>query len=213
MPRSVAPWAKIGRPTVLVEKFGKSVISQTFRNPRTGADTEYLLFGHADWSTVLPITDGGLLVAVEQYKQGCDRIVLELPGGIAEPGDADAAALISRELLEETGYRPDRLTSLGPAVFMNARNSWTRFQPFLATGCRRVQEPAFDEHEEIVTRLVAVDEWIRLCLDELVSPSAIVTTFRALPHLGYRFVKDPGHASGPSAAGGRGRSSGGGSKR
>lgn len=189
MSGSVAPWARVGRPTVLVERFGKSVVSQTFRHPRTGADAEYILFGHADWATVLPVADDGRVIAVEQYKQGCDRIVLELPGGVAEPADTDPRAVVSRELLEETGYLAERLTPLGPAVFMNTRNSWTKYQPFLATGCRRVQAPAFDEHEDIVARLVPLDDWIRLCLEELVSPSAIVTTFRALPHLGYQFVR------------------------
>jgi ADP-ribose pyrophosphatase len=189
MPDSVRPWAKAGPPAVLVEKFGKSMVAQTYRNPRTGADAEYLLFGHADWSTVLPVTEDGLVIAVEQYKQGCDQIVLELPGGMAESADADPAAVMSRELMEETGYRPDRVISLGPALFMNARSSWTKYHQFLATGCRLVEAPSLDEHEDLVTRVFPPEEWIRLCLEELVSPSAVATTFRALPHLGYAFVR------------------------
>jgi len=191
MSESVLPWAKVGPPTLLVEKFGKSIVSQTFRNPRTGADAEFLLFGHADWSTVFPVTTDGLVVAVEQYKQGCDRIVLELPGGMAESGDTDPEAGMRRELAEETGFQPDRVIPLGPALFMNARNSWTKYHQFLAAGCRRVKEPSFDEHEDLVTRTYRIEDWIRLCLEELVSPSAIATTFRALPRLGYRFVADP----------------------
>src|SRR5690348_556818 len=189
MPDSVRPWAKAGPPAVLVEKFGKSLVAQTYRNPRTGTDAEYLLFGHADWSTVLPVTEDGLVIAVEQYKQGCDRIVLELPGGMAESADADPAAVMSRELVEETGYRPDRVISIGPALFMNARSSWTKYHQFLATGCRLVEAPSLGEHADLVTRVVAPEEWIRLCLEELVSPSAVATTFRALPHLGYAFVR------------------------
>src|SRR5579864_275613 len=189
MPESVLPWAKVGPSTVLVEKFGKSILSQVFRNPRTGTDAEYLLFGHADWSTVLPVTEDGLVVAVQQYKQGCGRVVLELPGGIAETADADPLAVMSRELMEETGYRPDRVIAIGPALFINARSSWTKYHQFLATGCRLVKEPSFDEDEDLVTRVFPPEEWIRLCLQELVSPSAVATTFRALPHLGYAFVR------------------------
>lgn len=188
MSDSVSPWTRIGRPTVLVHKFGKSVISQHFRNPRTGTEAEYVLFGHADWSTVLPVTEDGLVIAVEQYKQGCDRIVLELPGGLAEPGDGDPCAVVCRELLEETGYRAERTVSLGPALFTNTRNSWTRFHAFFATGCRQTQAPSLDEHEELTIHRVPLEEWIRLCLDQLVCASAIVTTFRAMPHLGYRLT-------------------------
>lgn len=189
MPHRLVPWARVGPRTVLLEKYGKSVVSDRFRNPRTGADVEYLLFGHADWSTVFPLTEEGLVVAVAQYKQGADRVVLELPGGVAESGDEDLRAVVTRELLEETGYRPRAVTPLGPPLFMNARNSWTQYQPFFAAGCRRVREPSFDPDEEIAIRLIPVDEWIRLCLEELASPSAVVTTFRALPHLGYRFER------------------------
>jgi 8-oxo-dGTP pyrophosphatase MutT (NUDIX family) len=193
MPGSVLPWTKVGPPTVFVEKFGKSMIGQTFRNPRTGAEAEYVLFGHSTgWSTVLPITVDGLVVAVEQYKQGCDRIVLELPGGMAESRDEDPGAAMRRELLEETGYQPDRVAPLGPALFIDTRSSWTAYHQFLATGCRFVKQPAYDEHEDLVTRLFSVEEWIRLCLEELASPSAITTTFRALPHLGYRVVRNGG---------------------
>jgi len=188
MPDSVLPWPRIGRPTVLVEQFGKSVISQRFQNPRTGAEAEYILFGHADWSTVLPISEDGRVIAVEQYKQGCDCVVLELPGGIAEPGDSDPRAAVCRELLEETGYRPESVVSLGPGLFTNTRNSWTRFHAFLATGCRLTHEPSLDEDEEINVRTFSIDEWVRLCVDQLVCASAIVTTFRAMPHLGYRLT-------------------------
>jgi len=189
MGRPVLPWAKVGPPTVLLEKFGKLVVSQSFRDPRSGAEVEYVLFGHADWATVLPITRDGLVVAVEQYKQGIDRVVLELPGGLADPPDEDPRELIGRELLEETGYQPDSVVSVGPPLYMDTRNSWAKYHQFLATGCRRVREPSFDAHEEIITRTFPIEEWVRLCLDEIASPSAVTTTFRALPHLGYRWVR------------------------
>ncbi len=60
---------------------------------------------------------------------------------------------------------------------------------FLATGCRRVQDPAPDAHEDIALRMFPLEEWIRLCVEELITPSALATTFRALPHLGYRFAR------------------------
>ncbi len=188
MAGSVHPWTKIGRPTVLAAKFGKKLVSQPFRHPHTGAAVEYVLFGQRDWSVVLPMTDDGLIIAVEQYKQGCERIVLELPAGVAEFEDEDPRSLMQRELLEETGYAPGRVTSLGPAQFISTRNSWTKYHMFLATGCRKVQDPAPDANEEIAIRMVPIEEWIRLCMEELISPSSLATTFRALPHLGYRLA-------------------------
>ncbi len=94
-----------------------------------------------------------------------------------------------RELLEETGYKPSEVIFLGPPLFMATRNSWTRFHPFLAKGCRKVKEAKVDLSEEIEVISTPLEEWILLALSELIEPSAIVTTFRSLPYLGYEFTK------------------------
>lgn len=64
---------------------------------------------------LVPVTDAGELVLVEQFRIPVQRRVLELPAGLVGDGDdpdetMEAAA--ARELLEETGYRPARLVHL-----------------------------------------------------------------------------------------------------
>ena len=72
----IRPWEKVGEAKVLAKKFGKKFISQWFKNPATGKEEEFILFGQKDWSVVLPITEDEKVVAESQYKQGCHQILL-----------------------------------------------------------------------------------------------------------------------------------------
>jgi len=183
--QKILPWTKVGEETVLAEKYGKKLISRVFRNPHTGVEDEFVLFGQNDWSVALPIAENGHVIAVEQYKQGCDRVVLELPAGTPDSTGEAPIDVARRELLEETGYQAMDVLPLDPSQFMSTRSSWTSFHMFLATGCRRVAEPTLDSTEALIPMLIPMHEWIDLCFREIVEPSAIVTTFRSLPHLGY----------------------------
>ena len=60
---------------------------------------------------------------VRQYRHGANRITLETPGGLVDPGETPAEAA-AREMLEETGYQAREIISLGginpnPAIFSN----------------------------------------------------------------------------------------------
>lgn len=181
-------WTKEGEKVSFAKKYGKELYSQSFRNPKTGQLEDYVLFAQRDWSVVLPVTKEGLVVTVLQYKQGCDSIVLELPAGTADFKGESPEELMRRELLEETGYGPEQVIFLGPPCYISTRSSPTRFYPFLAMNCFKVKEGELDAGEDIVPKLIPLDEWINICLKELVEPSAITTTFRSLPHLGFKFT-------------------------
>jgi 8-oxo-dGTP pyrophosphatase MutT (NUDIX family) len=106
----------------------------------------------SDWVNVIPLTDGGDIVMIRQYRHGAREVTLEIPGGMIDAGEtpADAAA---RELLEETGYRAERIEPLGsvnpnPALFGN------RLHAFVAHGARRVAEIDNDEREETLVEVV-----------------------------------------------------------
>ena len=131
---------------------------------------------------VLPITKDGMVVAVSQYKQGCNKIILELPAGTADFKDENPEAIAARELLEETGYRAEKMIFLGPAQWMASRNSWTRFFPFVALGCEKVKAVKLDSSEGIETVLIPHPKWLELCRSEVEEPSTIVATFRAMPY-------------------------------
>ncbi|MBI2436369.1 MAG: NUDIX hydrolase [Candidatus Magasanikbacteria bacterium] len=174
----------MGKPTKLAGKFGKSLTSQMFLNPKTGEEEEFVLFEQRPWSVVLAITEDGQVLMVREYKQGRDGIEWELPAGTANFADEAPETVMRRELREETGYEAGKVTYLGHG-WMSSRNSPTQFHCFLATGCELVGEQQLDSGEDIERGLVKVDEWLRMVVaGEINEPSAVMTTMRALAHLG-----------------------------
>lgn len=177
----IKPW-EMGKSEVLAKGFGKELRRVMFTNPTTQSEEEFYLFGQRDWSIVLPITEDGMVLAVRQYKQGCNKIVVELPAGTTNFKDEDPETVAARELLEETGYQAEKMIFLGPPQWMASRNSWTRFFPFVAFGCKKVKEAKMDSSEEIETLLIPYKEWLEICQSQIEDPSVIVATFRAMKY-------------------------------
>ena len=66
-------------------------------------------------AVIVAVDDEGHLLLVEQYRVPLGRNCLELPAGLIGDGGDDEADEIAaaRELEEETGYRAERIESLG----------------------------------------------------------------------------------------------------
>ena len=62
---------------------------------------------------VLPLTDGGDVICVRQYRYAVGQMMLELPAGKLDSADEDPRSAARRELREETGYTACSLTELG----------------------------------------------------------------------------------------------------
>ena len=92
-----------------------------------------------DFTVVFAETPEGRVLVIRQYKHGPRRISLTLPGGQLEPEEnpLDAAR---RELLEETGYKAARWTSLG-SYMVNGNLGCGRGYFFKASGADRFREP------------------------------------------------------------------------
>lgn len=94
---------------------------------------------------ILPITDAQTVILARQFRPGPERVLVELPGGGMEPGEAPEAAA-RRELLEETGYAGE-LHFTGETV--NGAYSTMRRYNYVALHCKQVSQPKPDAEEFI----------------------------------------------------------------
>jgi len=110
---------------------------------------------------IIPVTDDGRLVLIEQHRQPLAAKVLELPAGlvgdIAGEEDEALATAAHRELLEETGYEAQRMELLmsGPP---SAGMCSEIVAFFLASGLKRVGPGGGDHLEDILVHEVPLAE-------------------------------------------------------
>ncbi len=140
-----------------------------------GARSSFFVTENPDWVNVIAFTEKNEIVLIEQFRHGIEEIILEIPGGMVDEDEsADAAA--KRELLEETGYSSEEFVFLGksrpnPAISDN----WMHH--FAAFNCEKNAETHFDEHENVVTKLVAAGSIKELIKSGAITHSLVLTAF------------------------------------
>ena len=128
------PWRKLGE-EVVYDRF-RRIVSRSFRLP-DGTTTEFEVIDLCDSAAVLALTPNDEVVLVREFRPGPEELVLEVPGGVVEPGASPNEAART-ELLEETGYAGDLThvaTLLQDAYATNCKHV------FAATDCRKVADP------------------------------------------------------------------------
>ena len=148
----IRPWTRLAS-TTLVDRWWMRLREDRVRLPNGHVLDEYHVAEYPDWACVLALTDDGQAVLVEQYRYGIDRVILELPAGAVDAGEApDEAA--RRELREETGYEGRQWDRLGALAVEPGRHT-NYGHVFVARGCRGVAAPETEASEDLRVRLVS----------------------------------------------------------
>ncbi len=111
---------------------------------------------------IIPVTAGKKIILVNQYRHPVAKMLLEIPAGKLDPGETPEECA-GRELIEETGWAPGRLTKLA-TFFTTPGYSNERFHLFAAEDL--IAETAAEPEEEIVGMMeVTLAEAIQMVED------------------------------------------------
>ncbi len=144
----------------------------------------YYVYEFPTWVTAVAITREGQFIMERQYRHALGQTDYEIPGGCVDDTDPSLDAAIERELLEETGYRFDRLEYLGKTSSNpSTNNNWMHM--YLATGGILEQAQQLDHNEEIELELFTLAQLKELLKQNRIVQSMHVTAlFYALEKLG-----------------------------
>jgi len=136
---------------------------------------------HKGAVVVLPLHEDRRVELVRQYRYPTGTVVLELPAGKLDPGE-EPVECASRELAEETGWKPVGIEELG-SFFTTPGFSDEVLYAFIATPLEPAPDVAQDPDEAIDRVTMTVEEALEACRDGTIRDSkTIATLFLAQLH-------------------------------
>jgi len=115
----------------------------------------------SDTAAIYPVLPDGRILLVKDWQPHRD-VIITPPAGRLEPGEMPVDA-IARELLEETGYKAERV------IPFYTNQPYEKFDwvvhVFIGKNCTKIQEPKVDAGERIELYPVTFDELIQLVID------------------------------------------------
>ena len=143
----------------------------------------FYVIEYPDWANAFCLTNDGRVVMVKQYRHGIGEEGIELPGGVVEENESLEEG-VKRELLEETGYRFEKMEYLGK-ISANPSTTNNLMHMYLATGGEKVAEQNLDEEEEVEVLLMSMEEVKQLVRENKIMQSLHVNCILyALERLG-----------------------------
>jgi ADP-ribose pyrophosphatase len=161
-----------------------TVRKDTCERPDGKIVSPYYVYEFPTWVTAVALTKDGKFIFERQYRHALGLTMYEIPGGCVDDTDRDLQFAIEREMLEETGYRFDKVEYLGKtSANPSTHNNYMHF--FLATGGEKLAQQHMDDNEDIEVELKSIDE-VKLLLREnrIVQSMHITALFYALEKLG-----------------------------
>jgi ADP-ribose pyrophosphatase len=151
------------------------VVRHRSRSPRDGVVYEFHVVAEPPSVVIVPLTEDGDVVLVEQFRHASQRAELEFPAGFVDDGE-DAVTAALRELQEETGYCAADATRITEYVPDPAKFG-TPVQLVVARGCTPAGDGDQDAGEDVHVRVVRAAEVPALVRDGTIRSAPAITAW------------------------------------
>lgn len=166
-------------------RFIKSEVYKCSLNNDKTITREKILKNNKDGSAaiILPVTsDNNVVLTVEPRVFSKRTVGIGIPAGYIEDGE-DSYTSALRELEEETGLVPDKLTKMG-GFYQDMGCSSAYNEIFLATGCRWLKDQNLDESEYIKYFECTYEEALELIdMNYIEGCNAVITLNKAKKYI------------------------------
>ncbi len=142
---------------------------------------------HRGAVALLPITEDGKVILVEQYRKPIEKVLLEIPAGKMEIGESPISTA-ARELEEETGYSAkniELITKMLPAVGYSDEVIYI----YVATGLTP-GETNFDEGEDIDIVEVELKSAVEMVMSGEIEDGKTIVALMMYQQMSYKNNKD-----------------------
>ena len=139
-------WETLGRETAYTCP-GFDVVHEAVELPN-GLVTDFDYLSEPPAVVILPFTEGGEVVVIEEWRQAVERVNRGLPAGTVDPSDDGLGETVRRELAEETGYEAGEIAHMISVEPANGIADSVHHH-FVATGCTPTAEQDLDDDESI----------------------------------------------------------------
>jgi len=130
-----------------------------------GKEAKREIVKHPGAVAIIPITERGTFILVEQYRKALERSIIEIPAGKLEPGELPEKTAI-RELEEETGLGCKELNHI-TSFSTSPGFADEIIHLYSATGLYAIEDSARTDDDEFVEMLeVSVEEAEKLMAEE-----------------------------------------------
>ncbi|OUM90024.1 NUDIX hydrolase [Parageobacillus thermoglucosidasius] len=150
-------WKVINRKQTVVSRF--TIITDEVELPnRDKLDFSYIHFQQG--VCILPLTNDGKVIVLEQYRHAFKSWEYELPAGMVEHGEEPIEAA-KRELLEETGVKAKSWKSLG-YLYPSPGSTSEVIHLFVATDLINTNHQHLDRSENIKVQYMDFQKLLKL---------------------------------------------------
>ena len=140
-----------------------------------GLEVKLDIIEHIGAVTILPIDEEGQVWFVRQYRHASGKVLLELPAGTLNPGEAPEACA-AREVREEIGMAAGRLQKLG-SFYLAPGYSTEYMHVFLALDLRPDPLPSDEDEYLSVEKIPAAHLMEQVAAGEIQDGKTLAALF------------------------------------